>query len=204
LWISGTRNSISVADMAAPVHTPTEQLESVLAGAEKNKKVLKKDLSLLREFDSNEHEDMLALYHHVKDSAFDAFNAAEYTQQLLQYYAKNITVKVVVPRTIGNNKYFLVCLQHEVKEYNSLCQLAFQCKRQFVGYSMLVKKKCFAARCNKSTNLTCAGCKCACFCSKECQAAGFAAHKKLCKLIRASNVQTEEESLDLMASEGQE
>jgi hypothetical protein len=187
--------------MTSPVDNTAEQLESVLAGVEKNKKVLKQDLSLLREFDSNEHKDVLVLYHHVKDSAFDAFNAEEYTQQLLQYYAKKITVKVVVPRTIGNNKYFLVCLQHEVKEYNSLCQLAFQCKRQFVGYSMLVKKKCFA--CNKTTNLTCAGCKCACFCSKECQASSFAAHKKLCKLIRASNAQTEEESLDLVeAAEG--
>lgn len=176
----------------------TEQLENALAGAEKSKKTIHKDLSLLREFDSNDHKDMMVLYHHKKDSEFDCFNAEEYHQQLQQYYARKITVKIVVPRSIGNNKYFLVCLQHEIKEYNSLCQLAFQSKRQFVGYSMLVKKKCF--QCNKRTDMTCA-CKCAFFCSKECQAAGFATHKKVCKLIRASGVQTEEESLDLMTEE---
>ena len=132
----------------------TEQLENALAGAEKSKKTIHKDLSLLREFDSNDHKDMMVLYHHKKDSEFDCFNAEEYQQQLQQYYARKITVKIVVPRSIGNNKYFLVCLQHEIKEYNSLCQLAFQSKRQFVGYSMLVKKKCF--QCNKRTDMTCA------------------------------------------------
>ena len=182
--------------MAAPTSAEQlEQLEQVLAGAEKNKKVLKLDLSLLREFDTNDHKDMLVLYHHRKDSDFDCFNTEEYTQQLLQYYANQVSVKEIVPRSIGNNKYLLVCLQHETKEYNTLCQLAFQCKRQFLGYSMLVKKKCLT--CNKSTNMICTGCKCACFCSRDCQIAGFATHKKICKLIRKSNVQTEEETMDL-------
>jgi hypothetical protein len=184
---SSSRESHITPGMTVDLDNTTEQLENVLAGAEKNKKVVKKD-----------HKDMVVLYHHRKDSEFDCFNAEEYTQQLLQYYANKITVKVIVPRSIGNNKYFLVCLQHEIKECNSLCQLAFQCKRQFVGYSMLIKKKCF--KCNKATNMTCA-CKCAFFCSKECQAAGFATHKKVCRLIRASGVQTEEESLDLMTEE---
>ena len=170
--------------------------DSLLEEVGKKTKTLKKDNELLREFDSNDSKDLLVLYHHVKDSAFDCFNAEEYTQQLLQYYAKNMTVKVVVPRKINDNHYFLVCLQHSTKEYNSLCQLAFQCKRQFLGFSMLVKKKCFV--CNTPTVLACVQCKCACFCSKECQLAGWPKHKKICKLIKASDVQIETETLDML------
>jgi hypothetical protein len=174
-----------------------EELEEVLANNEKNKKVLKKDYSLLREFDCNDHSDMMVLYHHKRDGEFDCFNANEYTQQLISYYQKNIRVKIVVPRTINSNKYFLVCLQNVDMQQNTLCQLAFQCKRQFLGYAMLMKKKCLI--CNARTDMVCTGCRCVCFCSRECQKNGFSNHKKLCKLVKNGGpVQTEEETLDLM------
>lgn len=31
----------------------------------------------------------------------------------------------------------------QVEEYNTLCELAFQCLRQFCGISLLVKCRCF-------------------------------------------------------------
>jgi hypothetical protein len=160
--------------------------------------VLKKDTSLLREFDSGDSPDLLCLYHHLRDHAFDCFNAGEYNQQMLNYYSSNIEVKIVIPRKISDKNYFLVCLKHKEDSMNTLCQLAFQCHRQFAGYSMLLKKKCFV--CNKDTLLMCTQCKCACFCSKECQTMGWSGHKKLCKLIKKSNivVANEEENVDML------
>ena len=31
----------------------------------------------------------------------------------------------------------------QVEEYNTLCELAFQCRRQFCGISLLLKCRCF-------------------------------------------------------------
>lgn len=159
------------------------------------KRTLVRDTALLREFDESSSPDLLALYYHYNDKSFDCFNATEYTEQLLRYHAGGICVKLVVPRRIGQNEYFLVGLQNNQSHLNSLCEVAFQCQRQFVGISMLVKKKCFV--CNAATSLRCTGCQCACFCSKECQAAGWKAHKKVCKLIKAAPPVVEEEYVDL-------
>ena len=111
----------------------------------------------------------------------------------LHYYSKGIEVKIVVPRKIKDSMYFLVCLSHTSDEScDTLCQLAFQCQRQFLGFSMLVKKRCFV--CHKKTTLMCTQCKSACFCSRECQTKGWISHKKLCKKIKNSKIATEEEA----------
>lgn len=163
---------------------------------EETKKELKRDYSLLREFDENSSPDLLVLYYHLKDCSYDCFNAMEMNKQLLLYYANNMSIVLVIPRRINSHKYFMIGLQNlKNPEYNILCQVAFQCQRQFCGVSMLIKKKCFV--CNKTTDLMCKGCNCACFCSKECQTTGWKMHKKLCKLVQASNVTVEEECLDI-------
>ena len=166
---------------------------------EGKKRELKRDTSVLREFHSSESPDMMVLYHHVRDSAFDAFNVGEYHEQLLRYYGGGISVVMVAPRTILGADYFLVCLQHKLAAHNTLCELGFLCLRQFVGISMLVKKRCFV--CHKPTPKRCKACHCACFCSKECQKSGWAQHKKVCKLVAASTppvtVDTEVVQLEL-------
>lgn len=162
---------------------------------EDNRKVLKRDASLLREFDAGESPDILVLYFHLKDAQFDCFNAAEYQQQIKQYYDGGISVTLTVPRKMNGHDYFLVCLQNRRPEYNILCQLAFQCQRQFCGISMLVKKQCFV--CNEPTVMMCKGCHCACFCSKDCQVEGWKSHKKICKMIQSSNITIEDECVEI-------
>ena len=148
------------------------------------KRELTRDTSVLREFHASESRDVLVLYHHVRDRAFDAFNSAEYHEQMLRYYTGGFSVVLVAPRTIEGADYFLVCLQHKEALRNMLCELSFLCQRQFAGASMLVKRRCFA--CGKPTPKRCQACHCASYCSKECQKGGWAQHKKLCKLVRAS------------------
>lgn len=146
------------------------------------KRTLVRDTALLQEFGDSDNPDLLVLYYHYNDRSFDCFNASEYNAQMLRYYANGMCVTLVVPRRIGKNEFFLVGLQNKQHpERDSLCEVAFQCQRQFVGISMLVKKKCFL--CHKPTSLRCMGCQCACFCSKECQMNGWKEHKKLCKVI---------------------
>merc|ERR1719215_1130646 len=96
------------------------------------------------------------------------------------YYAKNVSVVLIAPRVMNRHHFFLVCLQNARPEYNLLCELAYQCQRQFCGVSLLVKKRCFV--CNEPTMMMCKGCQSACFCSKDCQKAGWPQHKKMCKL----------------------
>lgn len=168
-----------------------------MADEAKNKeKVLKKDVGLLTEFNQSRDPNMLALYYHRRDMAFDCHNAPEYHTELLRYYANDIAVVCVVPRTIMGNHYILVCLQHKQPEFNTLCQLAYQAQRQFCGISLLVKRNCFV--CNKPTSLKCTACKCAYFCSKDCQKQGWGGHKELCKKIKASpSFTVEEESVEI-------
>jgi hypothetical protein len=147
-------------------------------------RTLTRDLGILREFDENPSADTLVLYHHYRDKAFDCFNAGEFNTQMLRYYDNDYTVRLVVPRKIGDNAYFLVCLQNKQPEKDTLCEVAFTCMRQFVGTSMLVKKRCFV--CNKQDAKLCTGCRCACFCSRECQTSGWSSHSKLCKLVKAT------------------
>ena len=162
-------------------------------------RTLVRDNEVLREFDESESPDLLALYRHYRDQAFDCFNAAEYHEQMLRYYAADISVRVAVPRKIGDNDYFLVCLQNKQPEKDTLCEVAFQCGRSFVGISMLVKKRCFV--CHRQDAKRCSACQCACFCSKECQLKGWGAHKALCKLVKAGGpVTVEVESLQLKPS----
>uniref|UniRef100_A0A7S0Q6P3 Uncharacterized protein n=1 Tax=Coccolithus braarudii TaxID=221442 RepID=A0A7S0Q6P3_9EUKA len=158
-------------------------------------KTLKRDNALLREFDDSRDPDVLALYYHYKDSAFDCFNAPEYNTQMLDYYAHDVVVTIVVARLIKGNTYMLVCLQHKEPEKDTLCQLAFQCMRQFAGISMLVKARCFA--CGKPGAPRCS-CQCACFCTDCAKSEIKRGHSRLCHLIRASPVTTEEEVVTLL------
>ena len=162
---------------------------------EGKKRELKRDNSILREFHASDSPDVLVLYHHLRDRAFDAYNAIEYHNQMLRYYQGGITVTMVAPRTIQGENYFMVCLQHSQSQRNIICELAFLCMRQFCGISMLVKKKCFV--CNKVTSKRCKACHCACFCSRECQVAGWSQHKRLCKLVSKSNVVVDTETVAL-------
>ena len=173
-----------------------ENLELVAATLpEGSQRTLSRDTTILNELDSSEDPGLLALYYHFRDKSFDCFNASEYTAQMLQYYDNEIAVTGIVPRRINGNEYFLVCLQYKEEELNSLCEVAFQCMRQFCGISMLVKKRCFT--CHKPGAAMCK-CHCACFCSKECETSASAEHTKLCKLVRASKPMLEEECLEVM------
>ena len=159
-------------------------------GAAGKKRELKRDTAILREFDASKSPDVLALYFHIKDASFDAFNAGEYTQQMIRYCSAGYRVVMVAPRKIAATEYALICLQHTEAEKNALCQLAFLCFRQFAGAAMLVKKRCF--KCHAPAAKQCTGCRCAFFCSPECQKAGWAAHKPMCKLIKGKMVQVDE------------
>ena len=77
--------------------------------------------------------------------------------------------------------------------------MAFQVKRQFTGFSMLVKKRCFV--CHKPNAKKCSGCQCACFCNKECMVKGWKAHKKLCKLINVKELTLDKECLQINLTE---
>ena len=160
-------------------------------------RTLKRDNALLREFDGSPDPNTLALYYHFADSAFDAYNAPELISQLLQYYQHNLQLKLVCPRSIGHNQYYLLCLQHNDHTKNTLCQLAFNCGRSFTGICTLVKKRCFA--CYKPNVHLCKDCLCACFCSDKCRNSEIGRnHDELCKQVDVSKVVLEEESLSLI------
>jgi hypothetical protein len=163
-----------------------------------HKRTLKRDTSLLQEFNDSNDPNLLVLYHHIRDLAFDCFNCTEYHAQMLKYYAANIRVVEVVSRKILENDYFLVCLRSEESSANPLCEMAFQAQRQFQGYCMLVKKQCFV--CHRKTAKKCAGCQCACFCSKECLRAGWKEHAKLCKMVDVSSISLDTEVVQISMS----
>lgn len=89
-------------------------------------RTLKRDNALLCEFDGSPDPNTLALYYHFADRAFDAYNAQELINQILQYYQHNLQLKLVAPRRVGPNEYYLLCLQHSEHEKNTLCELAFK------------------------------------------------------------------------------
>ena len=161
-------------------------------------RTLKRDDSLLREFDGSPDPNVLALYYHFADRAFDCFNASEYNDQMLRYYQKDLAVKLVVPRKIGHNMYFLVGLQHSLHEQNTLCVVAFNSMRSFAGISMLIKSRCFA--CNRPEAPRCVRCLCACFCSETCAELSSVGieHQKLCRQIKKSNIVVEDECVQLV------
>ena len=155
--LDGTGKTVAIKpdNLKRPPAAAASAAEGDDEGPGGKKTTLVRDNKMLKEFDDSTSPDLLALYFHYKDQAFDCFNADEYEAQLVQYYAKGITVVLVVPRSVRGNDYFLVGLQHAQHELNSLCQVAFQCKRQFCGMSMLVKKNCFL--CNKPAKMRCIG-----------------------------------------------
>jgi hypothetical protein len=166
-----------------------------LEGPPPGTRTLAQDFATLRELDEADSPDLLVLYYFFSDASFDCFNAGEYQEQMLRYYTAGWAVRAVLPRRIGQNEYMLVCLQSGDPEKDGLCQVAFQCRRQFCGISMLVKKRCFV--CHKPGAQRCAGCHTAAFCNRACLAAGWGEHKKLCKLVKASAVTVETESVQL-------
>lgn len=162
-------------------------------------RTLKRDTSILVEFNNSLDPNCLILYYHIKDCQFDAFNASEYHQQLMKCFENNMEMKEVVSRSIQGMDYLLICLMDRVLERNSLCELAFLCQRQFQGMTMLVKRKCF--NCNKPTNKQCSVCKISCFCSQECQKKGWSYHKSVCNHIKKKcipSVVDESEKLELI------
>ena len=173
------------------------------AGADKDdtgmgtQRTLERDNSLLAEFHGSPDPNVLVLYHHFRDHAFDCFNAQEYTEQMLRYYANSMSVVAVVPRKMRDTDCFLVCLAHKDPDRNTLCEVAFQAMRQFVGICMLVKQRCFV--CNRPGAPKCASCGVACFCPGDCEEGGREVHKKLCKMVKGSApVVADEEAVQLL------
>lgn len=167
-------------------------------------RTLKREHALLREVDGSPDPNVLVLYYHFADKAFDCFNATEYHTQMLRYYEKGLSVKLIVPRMIGNNHYFLVGLQHSQPDKNSLCEVAFNCGRSFTGISMLVKQRCFA--CNKplpGKDTTCPKCRCVCFCNDaiciDRHSDMRTKHMNLCQKIDLSKVVMETENIQLLS-----
>lgn len=160
-------------------------------------RTLERDNSLLIEFHGSPDPNVLVLYHHLRDRAFDCFNAQEYNDQMLRYYANSMSVVAVVPRKLRDTACFLVCLAHKDPDQNTLCEVAFQAMRQFVGISMLVKQRCFV--CNRPGAPKCPGCGIACFCRGDCEGGARETHKKLCKLVKDSApVVADEEAVQLL------
>ena len=166
------------------------------AADEPTQRTLKKDHALLHEFNGSPDPDVLALYYHFKDRAFDCFNAREYHSQMVSYYKAGYIVKLVVPRHIGPDEHFLVGLQHKDPDQNTLCEVAFNCGRSFTGISMLVKKRCFV--CHKPGAPRSQACQVACFCAGECEVRGREMYGKLWELIDASSMVVEKESVQLL------
>ena len=162
--------------------------------AQREPKTLERHHQLLAEFDGSRDPDTLALYYHTRDRAFDAYNASEYTSQLLRYYQHGLRVVCVSPRRIRGNDYALIQLRHDDDERNSLCELAFQCQRSFCGVSILIKQRCFT--CGRPGAPACV-CACAYFCSERCAAEASSSHTDLCQRIRAFPCSVEEEVLTI-------
>ena len=115
---------------------------------------------------------------------------------MLRYYDNSMSVVAVVPRKMADAGCFLVCLVHKKEDANTLCEVAFQAMRQFVGVSMLVKQRCFV--CNRPGAPKCA-CGVACFCPGGCEESGRDDHAKLCKLVKKSAAITcDEEAVQLL------
>ena len=141
--------------------------------------------------------------YHFADRAFDCFNAREYNVQMLRYYENGLSVKLIVPRAIGNNEYFLVGLQHSEQDKNTLCEVAFNCGRSFTGISMLVKKRCFACHKPLKGEAACAGCLCVCFCTDLICIQRYSdirlEHHALCSKIDLEKVVVEDECIQLLS-----
>jgi len=194
--VSGHRIGVKLDDCATVLSIKPENLREI------KERTLKRDNALLREFDGSPDRNVLVLYYHFADRAFDCFNAPEYIVQMLRYYDKGFYITLIAPRQIGGNEYFLIGLQHSERERNPLCEVAFNSGRSFTGISMLVKKRCFG--CHKPMNgeSACEDCRCVCFCSDSSCAQRNAdvrrQHESLCKKVDLSAVTVEDESVQLI------
>mmetsp|Transcript_19394 Transcript_19394/g.55816 ORF Transcript_19394/g.55816 Transcript_19394/m.55816 type:complete len:234 (-) Transcript_19394:362-1063(-) len=161
-------------------------------------RTLRRDNALLGEFDRSPDPNVLILYYHFKDREYDCYNAPEYNSQMIRYYDHGLSVRLVIPRKIGANEYYLVGLQHAEQEKNTLCDVAFQCSRSFAGISMIMKKRCFA--CHNPRAVPCDGCLCACFCSDDCRSKSEVGkeHQVLCKRIDKDKIVVEDECVQLL------
>jgi len=117
----------------------------------------------------------------------------------MNYYDHDLSVRLVIPRRIGPNDYYLVGLQHADRKKNTLCDVAFQCSRSFAGISMLMKKRCFACHSPRGA-VPCEGCLCACFCSDECRNRSDAGreHRALCERVDKGKIVVEDECVELL------
>lgn len=161
-------------------------------------RTLKRDNALLREFDGSPDSNVLILYYHFKDREYDCYNAPEFHNQMINYYDHGLSVKLVIPRKIASNDYYLVGLQYAEEEKNTLCDVAFQCQRSFAGISMLMKKRCFS--CHSPRAVLCEGCLCACFCSEDCRLKSDVGkeHQKLCGRVDKGKIVVEDECVQLL------
>ena len=134
----GTILAVKIGNLEVVVNDekPTTTINTA---AEPKQRTLKREHALLREFDGSLDPNTLALYYHLADRAFDCFNAPEYNVQMMRYYDKDLSVRLVIPRKIGANEYFMVGLQHSVHEKNVLCEMAFNCVEALVGLACLSK-----------------------------------------------------------------
>ena len=192
----GTILAVKIGNLEVVVNDekPTTTINTA---AEPKQRTLKREHALLREFDGSADPNTLALYYHLADRAFDCFNAPEYNVQMMRYYDKDLSVRLVIPRKIGANEYCMVGLQHSVHEKNVLCEMAFNCGRSFSGISMLVKRKCFG--CNRPGAPQCKRCLCACFCSDACERSDAGRdHEKLCKRVKLSDIVVEDDCVQLL------
>ena len=188
-------------DVAETATASTSTSSSTSASNEglPRERTLRRDNALLGEFDASSDPNLLALYYHFKDREYDCYNAAEYNRQMINYYDHDLSVRLVIPRRIGPNDYYLVGLQHAVQEKNTLCDVAFQCSRSFAGISMLMKKRCLACHSPRGA-VPCEGCLCVCFCSDECRNKSDAGrkHRMLCGRVDKGKIVVEDECVELL------
>ena len=201
---SGTVLAIKIENLVELKTSPGKSAGSPPKGPTLPKeRTLKRDNALLREFDGNPDPNVLVLYYHFADRAYDCFNASEYLVQMLRYYEKGLSLKLIVPRKIGANEYFLVGLQHSEQDKNTLCEVAFNCGRSFTGISMLIKKRCFASHKPLNGETPCEGdCLWAYFCTDSICVQRHAAirskYKTLYQKIDMSNVVVEKDCVQLL------
>ena len=125
-----TANADAAANAATTITPPLNNNNN----EEPKQRTLKRDYGLLKEFDGNSYDpNVLVLYYHFADRAYDCFNGTEYITQMLRYYKNGITVKLILPRRIGANTYHIIGLQHPQHNKNTLCEVAFNCGRSFCG-----------------------------------------------------------------------
>jgi hypothetical protein len=163
-----------------------------------------KDVEDIRIFVQNATTEDVMNYN-LQAKQFQCLSFAEMFDEMKSMYGINYRLVVVVPRTFKGTQLRLICLQaiEGSTQADSMgpCQMAFQCHRQFLGYSYLVKLRCI--NCGGTDHLRfCSACSVASYCSEDCQRAHRSVHKGICKLIKTERVEhpfvvRENESLEI-------